>query len=359
MSGDDFQAWFERTWSDREAALWERYGPSHPVGSPAGYVSALPQRLRLRCPGACVYTFPPTFAAEPTRVSRTTWTYATHGLTQPRSPNQPARWQWEFAVETALEASWAPHLLELLLVEVLEDAEFDVGHRVAYFVNVRDGRLLPYLGTIDQHGGIEPYGSTRWLLLWPHLRPWGRVPCETGTTGHLVATALTEDEFDLLDDVGRCGHHLQLLLCERGIRQVTDIDRVSVLAEPEGKRAWDRIRHLSPEEAYGEIVSRFTTELAGKAWKFEDRPNTAVFSTRSVTHDEAPILLVTHDANGSWQFMPGEPVESAHATVVGLREVVRRDDSLTELARLPRGWRADRDREEAPWRWSRQAAPGP
>lgn len=98
--------------------------------------------------------------------------------------------------------------------------------------------------------------------------------------------------------------------------------------------------------------------LARRAWKFEDRPNTAVFSTRPVTHGDAPILVVAHDADGSWQFMPGEPVDGAQATVVGLREIVRRDDSLTELARLPRGWRAVRDREEAPWRWSRQAPPG-
>lgn len=358
MTGDEFQAWFERTWSDREAAIWERYGASHPVGSPPGHVSAFPQRLRLDCPGACAHTFPPAVAAEPTRVSRVTWTYAIHGLTQPRAPDEPALWQWEFAVETTSAASWAPLLLELLLAEVIEGAEFDVGHRVAYFVHRRDGRLLPYLGTTDQHGGIEPCGPTRWLLLWPHLRPWGRIPCDTGTTGLLVATALTEDEFDLLDDVGRCGHHLQLLLCERGVGQVTDVDRASVLAEPDGKRAWDRIRRLPPEEAHGEIVARFTTEPDGRAWRFEDRPGTAVFSTRSVSDGDAPVLLVTHGSDGSWSFMPGHAVDAAQATVVSLREVVRRDDSLVDLARLPRGWCAVRTREEAPWRWSRQDRAG-
>jgi hypothetical protein len=350
---NEVEVWFERTWTEREAAIWDRYGPSHPDGSQEGHVLALPEALRLACPGACVYVFPPTFAVA-ARVARSTWTYATHGLTQPRSQDEPGIAGWELAVETTSAKPWAPQLLQLLAAQVIDGEGFDVGHRVAFFLHERDGRPLPYLGEPGQHGGVAPAGRARWLLLWPHLRPWGRIPCDTGTTGLLAATAITQDEFELLDDVDRCGHHLQLLLCERGVRQLTDVERASVLDDPEGRRAWERIRALSPEDAYREVVARFAVEHDGRRWPFDDRPDLAVLSTRSVTSGDAPVLLVTHDDDGGWQLLPGGPVDASQATVVGLREVVRRDDTLLELARLPRGWRAARSHEEAPWRWSRQ-----
>jgi hypothetical protein len=85
-------------------------------------------------------------------------------------------------------------------------------------------------------------------------------------------------------------------------------------------------------------------------WPFEDPPNTAALTTSHVLEANAPILLVTHDADdGSWQFLPGRAVSTSEARVVGLGEICVRDPSLLELADLPEGWRAWRERVGTEW----------
>lgn len=359
LDGDAYQEWFERTWKDREEAIWARYGPSHPPGSPEGYVSALPDRIRRERPGACVCVFPPSADSGHGRVARTSWTYATHGLTQPPDDDCPAPGAWELALELPGAASWAPRLLQLLVEEVIEGVEYGWGHRVAFFLHERADGIVPYLGTPDQHEGIAPLGELRWLLLWPHLRPWGRIPCETGDTGLLVGTGLTEAEFQLLDDVNRSGHHLQLLLCERGVQQLTDPSRRSLVPGKDGERAWERIRRLTPENAYAELMTRFTVQHLDDDWPFEDPPNVAVFTLRSVIHGGADIVRVTHDEeDGAWQFLDRDGARMEEAMVVGLGGMLRRDPTIAELAHLPTGWAATRERAGAPWSWSRKPSEG-
>lgn len=349
---DDYQAWFERTWKDREDAIWDRYGPSHPSGSVEGHAVAFPSRIRMQRPGACTYVFRPCAPVLPMRIARNDWTYATHGLTQPLDERTAPPGTWELAVKTDAPVEWAHLLLLLILLEIIDGADFGWGHRIAFFLAERDEHLVPYLGAPEQHEGVTPVGSLRWLLLWPDLRPWGRIPCETGTTGVLVATALTQDEFDRLDDVNRCGHHLQLLLCERGVHQVTQADRASVLRDPAGREAWDRIRCLTAEDAYKEVVTRFTVVPGDESWPFEDPPNVATYTVRPVMNGDAEIVFVTHDVDdGAWQFLDSRGARQEDAALVSLREVVRRDPSIGDLARLPRGWSASRASEGAPWRW--------
>jgi hypothetical protein len=85
-------------------------------------------------------------------------------------------------------------------------------------------------------------------------------------------------------------------------------------------------------------------------WPFEDPPNTAALTTRDVLEANAPILHVAHDADdGSWQFLPGRAVSPAESRVVGLGRICARDPSLRELADLPEGWRAWRERVGAAW----------
>src|SRR5947209_249261 len=40
-------------------------------------------------------------------------------------------------------------------------------------------------------------------------------------------------------------------------------------------------------------------------WRFQEGSNRAVFTTKSVIHDGLPILFVSHDSDGDWQFLCG------------------------------------------------------
>jgi hypothetical protein len=87
-----------------------------------------------------------------------------------------------------------------------------------------------------------------------------------------------------------------------------------------------------------------------ETWPFEAPPNTAALTTSDVIEANAPILLVTHDADdGGWQFLPGGAVSTSEGRVVGLGWMCRRDPTLLELADLPEGWRAWRERVGAEW----------
>ena len=91
-------------------------------------------------------------------------------------------------------------------------------------------------------------------------------------------------------------------------------------------------------------------------WLFDDVPNVAVLTTRSVIHDGAWIANVFRGASdGGWQFHDGgtHTPREKDARVVSLHSMVLRDDTLTELADLPEGWQAWREAPTAPWRRSR------
>ena len=64
------------------------------------------------------------------------------------------------------------------------------------------------------------------------------------------------------------------------------------------------------------------------------------------------IAYVSHDdEDGSWQFHNSEPgpVEDGDIMIVSLQNVVKRDESILELADLPEGWHARRSSKSSPW----------
>src|SRR5688500_15665 len=86
-------------------------------------------------------------------------------------------------------------------------------------------------------------------------------------------------------------------------------------------------------------------------WPFDDAPNVAVITTRYVTEQGSPILLVSHDeVDGGWQFLPSGAVLEEDARVVALRKIWQLDPSIAELADLPLGWQASRHTPLDPWR---------
>jgi hypothetical protein len=94
-------------------------------------------------------------------------------------------------------------------------------------------------------------------------------------------------------------------------------------------------------------------------WPFEDPPNVATITTRQIVHGNEPILLVSRDADdGCWQFLTGGPFDVADGMIISLRNMVARDPSLAELADLPLGWQAWRQRHGSPWKRGPAETPG-
>ena len=92
------------------------------------------------------------------------------------------------------------------------------------------------------------------------------------------------------------------------------------------------------------------------AWRFADPPNVASFTVRAIMERRKPILHVCHDSDdGSWQFLTGEPAETAEAMLVALKEIVDLDPSVLELADLPLGWQALRPNDRSAWTRSQMA----
>jgi hypothetical protein len=90
-------------------------------------------------------------------------------------------------------------------------------------------------------------------------------------------------------------------------------------------------------------------------WPFTEPHNVAVFSTTRVIRENYPILLVSHDDDGEWQFLCGTTNDSKDCLIVCLGCAFERDRSIGELADLPEGWQAWRDNPQSPW----QRGPNP
>jgi hypothetical protein len=80
--------------------------------------------------------------------------------------------------------------------------------------------------------------------------------------------------------------------------------------------------------------------------------NDIAITTRQVMYEGWPILLVTHDADdGAWQFVNGhgDTEDTDAAMVVAVETVLGVDQTISELADLPLGWRAWRGSSGEPW----------
>jgi hypothetical protein len=86
------------------------------------------------------------------------------------------------------------------------------------------------------------------------------------------------------------------------------------------------------------------------SWPFQEGRNRAVFTTRPVLREGHPILLVSHDRDGDWQFLCGTTNRPEDGLVVSLGSIFERDRTLAAVADLPEGWRAYRGAKRAAWR---------
>ncbi|WP_457587919.1 hypothetical protein [Ensifer canadensis] len=85
------------------------------------------------------------------------------------------------------------------------------------------------------------------------------------------------------------------------------------------------------------------------SWKFDQAPNVACITCRSVIEGQ-PVLVATHyEDDDSWGFMDEAPANMTTALVVAMSEVVNRHPDLDEIASLPPGWSATRIAVGQPW----------
>ena len=78
-------------------------------------------------------------------------------------------------------------------------------------------------------------------------------------------------------------------------------------------------------------------------------------STVQVFRQGFPILGVSHDYDGGWQVLCGTTSDAKDGIVVCLGCAYQKDKTIGELADLPLGWTAWRDRVGGPWEREQKA----
>lgn len=86
---------------------------------------------------------------------------------------------------------------------------------------------------------------------------------------------------------------------------------------------------------------------------FTDAPNTACFTCCHVADEHKPILYVSHDEDGFWQFLCGGNHTESDARIVSLAEILRIDGSIADLADLDYGEIAEAADENSDWHITR------
>lgn len=84
-------------------------------------------------------------------------------------------------------------------------------------------------------------------------------------------------------------------------------------------------------------------------WPFDDPIDRVTFTTRFVAKEGYPIVLVTHDDDGDWQFLCGTTNEGDDIVISCFGCIYERHPFIKEFADLPKGWLAWREDENSPW----------
>ena len=84
-------------------------------------------------------------------------------------------------------------------------------------------------------------------------------------------------------------------------------------------------------------------------FRCRETENMAVIACRHVVQGVRPILRVTHDKDGMWQFLCGDVHEEADARVIALGEAAALDKGVRRIAWLPKGCCAQRQSQRGLW----------
>lgn len=90
-------------------------------------------------------------------------------------------------------------------------------------------------------------------------------------------------------------------------------------------------------------------------FKFREERNLGVFTTRQVLEGK-PVLRVSHDTDGDWQFLCDTTSDVGDLMIVALEQIVKRDSTVNQLHQLNYGWSACRESPEDDWEtWEKEA----
>ena len=85
-------------------------------------------------------------------------------------------------------------------------------------------------------------------------------------------------------------------------------------------------------------------------WEFDQPPNCAAITLKSIVNEGKPILHVVHDAEDhGWQFLGLEDASEEDVAVVAMSDIVEIDPSVLEIAHIEPGCRAWRKNSGAKW----------
>ena len=82
---------------------------------------------------------------------------------------------------------------------------------------------------------------------------------------------------------------------------------------------------------------------------FKDKPNTAVFTCTCILNNEKPILYITHDEDGTWQFLCGDEHTENDARIVSLEEIYKPDKTIGKVSNIEYGKTATRIDKTSNW----------
>jgi len=85
---------------------------------------------------------------------------------------------------------------------------------------------------------------------------------------------------------------------------------------------------------------------------FDEEKQLGVYTCSKVWDDGSPVLMVSHDGDGDWQFLCGGQHEEGggdEIRLVCLEHIVERDPSVNQVAGLCRHWTAERDSAADAW----------
>ena len=122
---------------------------------------------------------------------------------------------------------------------------------------------------------------------------------------------------------------------------------------------WPDTRHRYPWHPAFPLALKLRQPVLGNArsWPVHEGKNRMCFTTERV-REGSPVLLVSHDKDGDWQFLCGTTNDPREGALVRLGNMLANDNTLAEIADLPEGWTARRTGLGAKWHRAEEVGEG-